>query len=52
MFQKLLIQFLDFVDKKTVIFCDRIKTLGFKHAFRAGISFGKDDLLIPKTKKI
>ena len=37
--------------KETVIFCDRIKTLGFKHAFRAGISFGKDDLIIPKTKQ-
>ncbi|MDC0473170.1 DNA-directed RNA polymerase subunit beta' [Pelagibacteraceae bacterium] len=36
--------------KETVIFCDRIKSLGFKHAFRAAISFGKDDLLIPKTK--
>jgi len=36
--------------KETVIFCDKIKSLGFKHAFRAGISFGKDDLLIPKTK--
>ena len=33
------------------IFCDKIKTLGFKHAFKAGISFGKDDLLIPKTKE-
>ena len=37
--------------KETVIFCDRIKSLGFKHAFKAGISFGKDDLLIPKTKE-
>ncbi len=37
--------------KETVIFCDRIKSLGFKHAFRAGISFGKDDLIIPKTKQ-
>ena len=36
--------------KETVLFCDKIKTLGFKHAFRAGISFGKDDLIIPKTK--
>ena len=36
--------------KETVIFCDRIKTLGFKHAFKAGISFGKDDLLIPQSK--
>jgi DNA-directed RNA polymerase subunit beta' len=37
--------------KETVIFCDRIKSLGFKHAFKAGISFGKDDLIIPKTKE-
>ena len=37
--------------KETVIFCDKMKTLGFKHAFKAGISFGKDDLLIPKTKE-
>ena len=36
--------------KETVIFCDKIKSLGFKHAFKAGISFGKDDLIIPKTK--
>ena len=37
--------------KETVIFCDRIKSLGFKHAFKAAISFGKDDLIIPKTKQ-
>jgi len=37
--------------KQTVIFCDRIKDLGFKHAFKAGISFGKNDLIIPKTKE-
>ena len=37
--------------KETVIFCDRIKTLGFKHAFKAGISFGKDDLIIPENKE-
>ena len=37
--------------KQTVIFCDSIKDLGFKHAFKAGISFGKNDLLIPKTKE-
>jgi DNA-directed RNA polymerase subunit beta' len=36
--------------KETVIFCDRIMGLGFHHAFRAGISFGKDDMLIPDTK--
>ena len=37
--------------KETVIFCDKIKALGFKHAFKAGISFGKDDLIIPATKE-
>jgi len=37
--------------KETVIFCDKIKNLGFKHAFKAAISFGKDDLIIPKTKQ-
>jgi len=37
--------------KETVIFCDNIKALGFKHAFKAGISFGKDDLIIPSTKE-
>ena len=36
--------------KETVIFCDKIKELGFKHAFKAAISFGKDDLIIPQTK--
>ncbi|MCO5163341.1 MAG: DNA-directed RNA polymerase subunit beta' [Mesorhizobium sp.] len=36
--------------KETVIFCDRIMSLGFSHACRAGISFGKDDMLIPETK--
>ncbi len=36
--------------KETVIFCDRIMALGFDHAFKAGISFGKDDMLIPGSK--
>jgi len=36
--------------KSTVIFCDKLKDLGFKHAFKAGISFGKDDLIIPSNK--
>ena len=36
--------------KETVIFCDRMMGLGFKHACMAGISFGKDDLIIPDTK--
>ena len=37
--------------KSTVIFCDKLKDLGFKHAFKAGISFGKDDLVIPDNKQ-
>ena len=37
--------------KNTVIFCDKLKDLGFKHAFKAGISFGKDDLIIPENKQ-
>ena len=37
--------------KETVIFCDRIMDMGFKHAARAGISFGKDDMVIPPTKQ-
>ena len=36
--------------KETVIFCDRIMGLGFSYACRAGISFGKDDMVIPETK--
>lgn len=37
--------------KETVIFCDRIMALGFYHACRAGISFGKDDMVVPETKE-
>jgi DNA-directed RNA polymerase subunit beta' len=36
--------------KETVIFCDRIMALGFHHAFKAGISFGKDDMVVPHSK--
>src|SRR5450830_237015 len=36
--------------KETVIFCDRIMSLGFYHAFKAGISFGKDDMVVPGSK--
>ncbi|WP_019962455.1 DNA-directed RNA polymerase subunit beta' [Woodsholea maritima] len=38
--------------KSTVIFCDKIMGLGFKEAARAGISFGKDDMLIPAAKQV
>ena len=36
--------------KETVLFCDRMMGLGFSHACRAGISFGKDDMIIPEAK--
>ena len=36
--------------KETVIFCDRIMALGFREAFKAGISFGKDDMVVPELK--
>jgi DNA-directed RNA polymerase subunit beta' len=36
--------------KESVIFCDQIMSMGFKEAFRAGISFGKDDMVIPDSK--
>ena len=36
--------------KETVIFADKIMQIGFKYAAIAGISFGKDDLIIPDQK--
>ena len=36
--------------KESVIFCDQIMGLGFREAFKAGISFGKDDMVIPDSK--
>jgi DNA-directed RNA polymerase subunit beta' len=36
--------------KETVLFADAIMGLGFRHAFKAGISFGKDDMIIPHEK--
>ncbi len=36
--------------KETVIFADRVMGLGYNHAFKAGISFGKDDMVIPLAK--
>ncbi|HHL42859.1 MAG TPA: DNA-directed RNA polymerase subunit beta', partial [Hellea balneolensis] len=38
--------------KATVIFCDKIMGLGFKEACNAGISFGKDDMIIPEAKAV
>ena len=36
--------------KETVIFADKMMGLGFANACNAGISFGKDDLVIPDAK--
>ncbi len=36
--------------KESVIFCDQIMGMGFREAYKAGISFGKDDMLIPDEK--
>jgi DNA-directed RNA polymerase subunit beta' len=36
--------------KDTVLFADAIMSLGFRYAFKAGISFGKDDMIIPDAK--
>jgi DNA-directed RNA polymerase subunit beta' len=37
--------------KETVLFADHIMQIGFKYAAVAGISFGKDDLIIPEEKQ-
>ncbi|NMJ40473.1 DNA-directed RNA polymerase subunit beta' [Roseomonas sp. JC162] len=36
--------------KESVIFADRLMGLGFRQAAKAGISFGKDDMVVPDTK--
>jgi len=37
--------------KECVIFADRLMAIGFANAAKAGLSFGKDDMIIPATKK-
>ena len=37
--------------KETVIFADRMMELGFKYATKSGVSFGKDDMLVPAEKE-
>ncbi len=37
--------------KETVMFVDRLMSLGFQNACKAGISFGKDDLIVPDAKQ-
>lgn len=36
--------------KATVIFADRLMEFGFKYACSSGISFGMDDMVVPKEK--
>jgi len=36
--------------KETVLFCDGLMGIGFKWACRAGISFGKEDMLVPPAR--
>ena len=36
--------------KETVLFADHVMQLGFEYSSRAGISFGKDDMVIPPLK--
>ena len=35
----------------TIDFSDKIKDLGFSYSTKAGISFGKDDMIVPQTKQ-
>ena len=37
--------------KETVMFADRVMGLGFEHASKGGISFGKDDMVVPEAKE-
>ncbi len=37
--------------KETVIFADQVMHLGFRYAGKAGLSFGKDDMVIPEGKQ-
>jgi DNA-directed RNA polymerase subunit beta' len=36
--------------KESVIFADRMMALGFRQAAKAGISFGKNDMVVPDSK--
>ena len=37
--------------KQEQLYYEDIMKLGFKNAFKAGISFGKDDMIIPEEKE-
>ncbi len=36
--------------KETVVFADKLMYTGFKYAMKSGVSFGADDMVIPKEK--
>ncbi|HEU4382267.1 MAG TPA: DNA-directed RNA polymerase subunit beta' [Anaeromyxobacteraceae bacterium] len=38
-------------EKETVLLADRVRTLGYGHATKAGISISLDDMVIPKKKQ-
>jgi DNA-directed RNA polymerase subunit beta' len=37
--------------KSAIIFADKLKDLGFLYSTKSGISYGKDDLIVPASKK-
>ena len=37
---------------ETIVFVDKLMRLGFDYACKSGISISKDDIIIPKTKKM
>jgi DNA-directed RNA polymerase subunit beta' len=37
--------------KQAVMFADQVMRLGFKYACQSGVSIGKDDMVVPMTKK-
>ena len=39
-------------NKETVLLADRLRTLGFEHATRAGVSICMDHMVIPDAKKV
>ncbi len=39
-------------NKETVLLADKLRTLGFEHAMRAGISICMDHMVIPAAKKV
>jgi DNA-directed RNA polymerase subunit beta' len=37
--------------KSTVVLADRLKDIGFLYSTKSGVSYGKDDLVVPEQKK-